>query len=197
MASLRLLFIAIVVFAAGAVSNVQSANAQGTTVVVIDQARIMRESAAGQDIATKIAEIRDQMAAELKPTGDALSTEGTAIQVRTENMSRETILADAALVQQIEAFEQKRAAFQRDQSIRAQELAATEQNALGALVQALEPVLQQVLAEKSADIMIDRSAVLLVGDGVDVSDLVISKLNVTTPVITVTRVRAPTAPPAQ
>ncbi|MBR9834843.1 MAG: OmpH family outer membrane protein, partial [Alphaproteobacteria bacterium] len=72
------------------------ATAQGTTVVVIDQAKIMRDSKAGKDIQTKLEAIEGAMERELQPTADQLNAEGQAIEAKTANMTPEAMRADAA-----------------------------------------------------------------------------------------------------
>ena len=188
MASLALVLTSVSVIA-------PAATAQGTKVVVIDQARIMRDSAAGKDIVAKIGAIEQQMMAEIQPAATEIQTEGAALEARTANMTPETIAADAALVSQVQAFQQKMQQYNQDRTIRAQELGLTERKAWVAFFQALEPVLQQVVDENGAGVMLERSELVFAGDSVDVTDSVITKLDAATPRITVTRERAPTAAP--
>ena len=118
MASLALVLTSVSVIA-------PAATAQGTKVVVIDQARIMRDSAAGKDIVAKIGAIEQQMMAEIQPAATEIQTEGAALEARTANMTPETIAADAALVSQVQAFQQKMQQYNQDRTIRAQELGLT------------------------------------------------------------------------
>ena len=59
----HLVVVAVLAVASFAISV--PAFAQGTKLVVVDQHRVLTESAAGQDIATKIQTIQDQMQREL------------------------------------------------------------------------------------------------------------------------------------
>ena len=174
----------------------QSAQAQGTTIVVIDQARILRESAGGQDIQRKLQAIGQTIQSEIQSEQSALATEGRALEGRLANKSEEAIRADTALVSQMQSFQRKQQAFVQKSQVRQQELAQTEQNAIAEFYAALEPVLEQVLAERGGDLMLERSAVLFAQPALDATDLAISKINAIKPTVTVSRVRLPTQPAA-
>ena len=167
------------------------ADAQGTKVVVVNQARVVAESTAGQDMQRKVQAIGQSMASELESEANALETEGRALQSRTANLSQEAIAADTELRGLIESYARKQQALAVKQQKSRQELAMTEQNALNAFGQALQPVLDEVVRERSADIMVDRAVVAFAAPTVDVTDLVLSKINARTQTITVTRARIP------
>ena len=68
-----------------------------------------------------------------------------------------------------------------------QEFANAERQAFIDFNTALEPVLMEVVREKNAQVVMSRRAVIYSADAVDVSDLVISKLDAKTPTINVQR----------
>ncbi len=172
------------------------ATAQGTTIVVIDQAKILRDSAAGKDIQTKIGSIESAMERELKPTADSLNAEGQTIEAKTANMTPEAMRADAALKTQVTNYARKAQEFNVKRQVTAQELALTERKAVQDFFAALRPVLQEVVAERGAQVMLDRSSVTFADPSIDVTALVISKMNAKTPTISVVRQKMP-AQPAQ
>lgn len=172
----------------------QSAEAQGANIVVIDQARILRESAGGQDIQRKLQAIGQTIQSELQAEQSALETEGRALEGRLANKSEEAIRADTGLVSQMQSFQRKQQAFVQKSQIRQQELAQTEQNAIAEFYSALEPVLEQVLAERGGNLMVERSSVLIAQPSLDATTLAISKINASKPSVTVSRVRLPTQP---
>lgn len=163
------------------------AAAQGTSVVVIDQSRIMRESAGGKDIISKVNAIEQSMTAELKPTQDSLASEGQTLEAKTANMSMEAIAADEALNQQVRDYARKAQSFNRQRQIAAAELQATERKAWSDFFTEMQDVLQEVVTEKNADVMIDRSEAIYVGDSVDATALVISKMDAKMPTVNVVR----------
>ncbi len=172
----------------------QSAEAQGANIVVIDQARILRESAGGQDIQRKLQAISQTIQSELQAEQSALETEGRALEGRLANKSEEAIRADTGLVSQMQSFQRKQQAFVQKGQIRQQELAQTEQNAIAEFYSALEPVLEQVLAERGGNLMVERSSVLIAQPALDATTLAISKINASKPSVTVSRVRLPAQP---
>ncbi len=172
------------------------AEAQGSTIITVDQNRVLRESAGGQDIQRKLQAIGQTIQSEIQSEQAALETEGRALEGRLANKSEEAIRADTALVSQMQSFQRKQQAFVQKRQIRQQELVQTEQNALTEFNTALTPVLEQVLAERGADVMMARSSLIAVNPSLDATDLVITKINSAKPSVTVSRVRLPAQPAA-
>ena len=191
---LKSIFSAVAVMLAAPLAFSPVATAQ-STVVVIDRTQIFGQSLAGQDIRTKIQGIETTMQGELQPVAQQLGTEGTSLETRTQGMTREAILADAGLTAEVEAYARKAGEFNRDRQIAAQELALTERKALVDFNTALIPVLREVVAERSANVILDKSQVVFVDDATDVTASVISKLNASTPAIDVVRQNLPTQQP--
>lgn len=181
----------------GATVAAPVAAAQGTKVVVIDQNRIMRESAGGQDIMTKVQAIEQSIASELKPTQDSLASEGKALEAKTANMTMDAVAADEALRTEVEAYARKAQEFNRRRQIASAELQATERKAWGEFFTAMQPVLQEVVTETGADIMLDRSDAVWASDGVDATGSVIQKMNAKLPTVNVVRQKMPTQPQQQ
>ena len=179
------------------ISLASAAYAQGTKVIVIDRTQILTQSKAGQDVRTKVQGIESAMQAELQPSATQLQTEGDAIEAKTANMTPEAMRADAALKTEVENYARKANDFNRRRQIAAQELALTERKAFIDLNNALVPVLQQVVAENSANIILDRSGVIFSDEATDVTASVIAKLDAATPTIPVTRQKLPTQQPQQ
>ena len=172
----------------------QTAYAQGTTVVIYDQARVMRDTAGGKDIANKVKAIGASMKTELDGEGRSLETEGKSLETRTANLTREALAADSSLRGQLESFGRKRASFQQKGQIRQAELAQTEQEAWTEFFKVLQPVLQEVANERGAQVILERSSVAYSAPNLDVTSTVISKMNSRKSNFTVTRARIQ-APP--
>ena len=167
------------------------ASAQGTSIVVIDQAKIMRDSAGGQDIVSKVNAIEKTMQAELQPVADSLTTEGNSLEAKTANMTMDAMRADAALRAEVEAYAKKAQDFNRQRQVAAAELQATERKAWGDFFTALQPVLQEVVTEQGADLMLDRADVVYSGPSIDVTNSVITKMNAKMPTVSVVRQKMP------
>jgi len=194
---IKSLFAAFALMLAAPMALAPAATAQGSTVVVIDRTQIFVQSKAGVDIQNKIRGIESSMQAELKPTADQLAAEGPALEAKTQGRSRDAILADAALKAEVEAYARKANDFNRKRQIAAQELQLTERKALIDFNNALVPVLRQVVTERSANVILDKSNIVFVDDATDVTASVIAKLDASTPTVSVVRQKVPTQPAQQ
>ena len=166
------------------------ANAQ-TKVVIIDQAQIMRDSAAGKDISQKLKNIAEQINKELKPDSDWLKREGESLETKTKPMNRQAILSDQALVARIKTFDDRQKGFVAKSQTRAAELELTRRKAWADFFQALAPALQSVIDENQAEVVLDKTSAIHVADSVDLTSQVISKLDASTPTINVTKQALP------
>ncbi|MEM9377476.1 MAG: OmpH family outer membrane protein [Pseudomonadota bacterium] len=197
MLSIKSVFAAFALLLSATLAAAPAAIAQGTNVIVIERTKIFAQSKVGQDIRTKLGGIEAAMQGELKPIADQLQAEGTALENKTQGMTREAILADAALTAEVEVFARNSTDFNRRRQIVAQELALTERKALVDFNSVLVPVLQEVIAERAANVILDKSEVVFVDDATDVTDSVIEKLDAVTPTMTVVRQTVPTQQPQQ
>ncbi len=165
-------------------------------VVVVDNVKVLRESAAGQDMNTKLRTIRETIGRELEPEARALETEQTAIQAKTQGKTREQVQADTALLQQGQSFTRRAQAYSEKEAKRAREFQATERNALVDYNNKLGVALEAVRVAKNAKVMLDTSQILISDPSIDVTQDVITSLNASAPTITVTRVTLPDQPAA-
>ena len=163
----------------------------GTKVIVINGAQVRAESKAGLDVVTKLSNIQGQMQNELQPTAKDLENHGRAIQLLTANKTPEQVRSDPNLVSQIESFGKKREDFEATSNLRSQELQLTERKAWGNFMEALQPVIETVKAEYSADLILDRSTLVFMEPALDVTTRVIELLDEQTPAIAVTREKVP------
>lgn len=177
--------------AIASVATAAPAFAQGTKIVVVDQARVLNESRAGKDIRTKIDTIENEMKRELEPTAQSLETMGKSLEAKTANMTPEAMRSDESLRTEAQNYQTKLVELSQERDKRATELAITERKATIAFSQALKPVLDQVMSENSAQIMMSASDVMIALPTVDVTDTVIQKLDAQSPTIAVTRERLP------
>ena len=173
-----------------------AASAQATTVVMIDEGRLLGESKAGKDIQTKLKNLETQMKNELEPIRATLETDGKALQTKVEGKTREAIAADTAIMGQLTAYQKRAQEFAQKQQVVSKEFQLTERQALIDFNKAIEPALMEVVNEKKAQIVMSKGQVIFSSDTVDVTPLVISKLDAKTPTIAVSRQRLP-AQPAQ
>lgn len=194
MSFIRSLVAAMLLVAAVSVSAVQVAQAQGSTVMVIDDNKIFLDSKAGKDIQTKLQNIEKQINNELEPSRKALETEIKALQPKLEGKTREAIAADTALVNELAAFQKKNNELNQKRAIAEREYAMTAEKAIIDFNNALDPVLTEVIREKNAQVVFLKSQVVFSADAVDGTAAVIQKLDAKTAAIAVTRQKLPAAP---
>ncbi len=196
MSPIKHMLVALSLVVSGVAFAAPAASAQGTTVVMIDEGRLISESKAGKDIQTKLKNLETQMKNELEPIRATLETDGKALQPKVEGKTREAIAADTALVAQLTAYQKRAQEFAQKQQIVSKEFQLTERQALIDFNKAIEPALMEVVNEKKAQVVMSKTQVIFSADVVDVTPLVIGKLDAKTPTIAVSRQRLP-AQPAQ
>jgi len=191
MSPIKHMLFALSLVVSGVAVAAPAASAQGATVVMIDEGRLLGESKAGKDIQTKLKNLETQMKNELEPIRATLETDSKALQTKVEGKTREAVAADTALLGQLTAYQKRAQEFAQKQQIISQEFQLTERKALIDFNKAIEPVLMEVVSEKKAQIVMSKVQVIFSADTVDVTPLVISKLDAKTPTIAVSRQRLP------
>jgi len=194
MSHLKKLLFAFALLIGSASFTAPTAAAQGSNVIAIDEVKILRESKAGKDMATKLNNIETQMNNELTPERTTLQNEGKTLDGKLQGKSREQVNADAALVSELNAYQAKASAFAAKAQKASQEFSLTERVALATFNKALEPVLLQVIQEKNAQLVVSKSSVVYSADSIDATALVIQKLDAATPTLAVTRQKIPDQP---
>ena len=160
-------------------------------ILVIDRAAILRGSVVGQNIMKQVQALTVSAENGLKAKDAALRAEGAALQQQL------AILAPGVKAAKIRAFEAKQAALQGDVQkqqglIQGGVLVARQQ-----VERALGPILQKIMAERGANLLLDRNAVVLGTVDVDVTNAAIQRLNQSMPMVKVTLTPLPpgAAPP--
>ena len=173
--------------------------AAAQSVLVLDTARVVRDSAGGQDLYSKVEQIGQSMQAELDPQQAALRTEGESLDARAAGLTREQVEADAALMQQLQSFNRRLQQHMVTTERRSQELAQTEAQALQVFGERMRTATESIRASRGADVVLNGQGVYIVAPGADITDDVIAEMNRTSPTIPVTRVTLPdqSAAPAQ
>lgn len=167
-----------------------AANAQ--TILVINEETILTESQVGRHIASQLETIGREIQTELEQAAAPINQENEALQAETSALSQDAIQQRPDLIQRIQALQQNAQQLERLRRVRQQELVATERQALQPVVQTLQTVLQEVVSERNASILLDQSQVVYASESIDVTQTVIERLNQRMQTTPVTRVRAPT-----
>jgi Skp family chaperone for outer membrane proteins len=165
--------------------------AQAQQVLVMSEDRILRESAVGQHIATELERVGQEIQAELAPLGQSIQQENEALTAETSALSEDAIRQRPDLVSRLQALQQDAQQFEARRRIAQQELVATERAAMQPVLETLQGVLQEIVQERGAALLLDRSTVVYAGDSIDITASAVERLNQRISTTPVNRVRAP------
>ena len=166
-----------------------SAYAQ-STILVVDTQRVIRESDVGKHIARQLETISKSMDAEFKATATPYQTKAKSLQAQLKGKTAETLRSDTGLQAQFRSLKADEAKIQEDLYYKQNELKITEAKAIEKVNVRLREILKTIVAERNADVVLERSLVIY-GDPADVTDTVVSRLNTQLKTVPVTRERLP------
>jgi outer membrane protein len=157
-------------------------------IVVIDRAAIMQFSKVGQDIARQMQTYANQAKADLSAQGRALQNEGRTLQQQV------AILAPDVKQKRLDDFRAKEQSLQGAAQRKDDQLKAGFAQARQAMEQNLGPILQQLVKERGANLVLDKQAVVFANaSGFDITGEAINRLNQKMPSFKV-NLNAPPAP---
>jgi outer membrane protein len=160
-------------------------------ILVIDRNVILRASKVGQDIVRQVNGYTQSAESEFKSEGSALQNEYRALQQQV------AILAPDVKARKIRDFQAKQAAFQRKVEARQGLIQGGVFKARQQVEAALGPILQGIMQERGANLLLDRSAVVLGMVNVDITAVAVQRLDQRMPSIKVQLVALPAGLQAQ
>ena len=178
------------VIAVASLAMASTAVAQ-STILVVDQGRVLRDSAAGKHVKRQIESIGKQMETEIKSQVTPLTSERDRLVTELKSMSVDALKTRPDLQQRAKSLQEKGQKSQMEAAYKQRELQITEQKAIGKINKELEAILEALVKERNADIILDRSLVIYGGKTSDVTDTVISRLNGKIQSVSVVRERLP------
>jgi Skp family chaperone for outer membrane proteins len=155
-------------------------------ILMLDMRRIMALSKVGQDIQRQVEALKQQASKDLNGEAAGLKNEEAQLQQQA------AILAPEVKARRIRDFQAKATAFQQKIQRRGGLIQGGVLKAQQQIEQALGPILQGIMKERGATILLDRSSILLAPNAIDVTQLVIQRLDMRMPTVKVEL----TAPPA-
>lgn len=158
-------------------------------VCVFHNDRMLAQSTAGQSVQAGMQRLITEVQGELQPYGAAIQTEAQALQ-------QGGAAADPQGTRR-QALQQRAQEAQQLEQTRQQELQYTQGLQIRAIAQAADPILVAVYQERGCGLMLDRSAVYISNPAMDVTDIVIQRLNTALPSLSFNRSPVPVQAPAQ
>jgi len=154
-------------------------------IIVVDRQAILRASSVGQDIVRQVNAYTQSAEKEFKAQQDALQKESQTLQQQV------AILAPDVRAQKIRAFQAKEAAFKQKVEARQSLIQGGVMKARQQVEAALGPILQGIMQQRGANILLDRAAIVLGMVDIDVTRLTVERLNQKLPSVKVQLVSAP------
>lgn len=154
-------------------------------ILVIDRAAILRDSAVGKSIIAQVNAYTQQAETEFKGTSASLRSQEQALQQQL------AILAPAVRDQKIKAFQAQQEAFQKKVNDRQLQIQGGVLKARQQVEQALGPILQGIMTERGANLLMDRQAIVLGTVDIDITPVAIQRLNQKLPNVKVQLVAPP------
>jgi outer membrane protein len=140
-------------------------------IVVLDRAGIMQFSKAGQDIAKQVQAYAAQAKADLQGRGRALEEEEKTLQQQV------AIMAPDLKAKKIASFQARQQALQRDVAGKDDQMRYAVAQARAQMEAKLGPILQQLVKERGANMVIDRQAMVFAPPAFDITVDAINRLN--------------------
>lgn len=152
-------------------------------VCVFHNDRLLAQSTAGQSVQAGMQRLFTEVQGELAPYATTLQAEAQALQ-----QGGQAADPDGSRTR---AFQQRAQEAQQLEQRRQAELQYTQQMQVRAMAQAADPILVAVYQERGCGLMLDRSAVYVMNPAMDVTDIVIQRLNTALPSLSFNRLEVP------
>ncbi|MCE9523243.1 MAG: OmpH family outer membrane protein [Alphaproteobacteria bacterium] len=172
--------------AAGVKPVAATGKAPGAIILFLDRGTVLRASAVGTDMYKQVEALAKKMETDFAPENKKLQADVQALQ------NQAAVLSPEVRQQKVKELEGRRQAFQKKVQDRQAAIQAGLANSRTQVEKALGPILEKIMLERSANLLLDRGLVVLGATDLDVTTTVIQRLNVALPKVTVT----PVAPKA-
>ena len=140
-------------------------------ILVINRAQLLNDSEAGKTVSTQAETLRETIQGELQKSFDELQSE------QEQLIAQQSVLAPEVLQDRAQKLDVKRQQFQLDQQVKNREFQASVAKATSEIGKVLEPILADLIRERSATMLIDRSELLFATPDIDVTAEAMKRLN--------------------
>ena len=158
--------------------------APAAVIVVVDSSRIFRDCTACKTAQTQLQSRAATLQTRQQTLANQLRPEGQALQTAIQALAGKA--PDAALRARAEAFQKKQDDANQELSRGQQNLQSIQANVVRQINARLNPVINQVMTARGANIAVDVDATLAHAQGVDVTAEVLAGLNRALPSVSLT-----------
>jgi Skp family chaperone for outer membrane proteins len=155
-------------------------------ILFLDRGTVLRQSAVGKDMYKQVEALAKKMEADFAPENKKLQADVQDLQ------GKAAVLSAEVRQQKVKEIETRRAAFQKKVQDRQTAIQTGLANSRTQVEKALAPILEKIMVERGANLLLDRGLVVLGATDLDMTATVIQRLNTALPKVTVT----PVAPKA-
>lgn len=148
-------------------------------VIVIDLQRILRESTAMQTLQEQVSAARDAFQSEIRQREEEL-------RARDQELARERpTLAPEVYAERRKELAEELAALQQAVQERRRQLDQVMSDGMRQVQSALLPIVQALAEDRSADIVLSKTAIILVRPELEITDAALARLDEILPAVTV------------
>lgn len=164
--------------------------APSAVILFLDRGTVLRKSAVGVDMYKQVEALAKKMEADFAPENKKIQTDIQALQAQAD------VLTPQARQAKVKELEGRRQALQKKVQDRQTSIQTGLATARTQIERALAPILEKLLNERRANLLLDRGLVVLGATELDITNDVIGRLNKALPKVTVTPVAGKPAPAA-
>jgi outer membrane protein len=154
--------------------------APAAVILFLDRGTVLRQSSVGKDMYAQVEALAKKMEGDFSPENKKLQDDVAAFQKAAGVMQPDARQA------KIKELETRRAAFQKKVQDRQASIQTGLANSRTVVEKALGPILQKLMTERGANLLLDRGLVVLGATDLDVTNVVVQRLNTALPKVTVT-----------
>jgi Skp family chaperone for outer membrane proteins len=148
-------------------------------ILIFDLRRAVTASKVGQSIQEQVNALKKQAQAELNSEAQGLQRDKQALEQQS------AILAADVKARRAKDFQARVAAFEKKLNARGQLIQGGLLKANQQVEQALGPILEGIMKERQASVMLDRGAIVIAPPGLDVTGVVVQRLDLKMPSVKV------------
>jgi len=154
---------------AGAPSVSYGAPIPGLCAVSVDA--VIGNSTVGKYVEQRLQQIGSQVQAELGGEKTGIDNEARTLDGQRSTLDQNTF------EQRVGALQTRQNALERKAAIREREMQATQQQAVGRVINEMKPLIATAAEQQKCAIVIDRSSVIMVNPAMDLTQTVVTGLN--------------------
>lgn len=132
---------------------------------------VIGSSTVGKYVDGRLQQIGAQVQAELTGEKSAIDTEARTLE------SQRATLDQGSFEQRVAALQVRQNALERKAQLRDREMQATQQQAVGRVLNEMKPLIANVAQAQRCALVLDRSSVVMVNPAMDLSPAVVTALN--------------------